>query len=111
MSAPISGRARQQAQIDVLPRRPGVVVARPDVHVAPQPRAFPPDHEGGLRVRLEADEPVDDVRAGLLELAGPDDVRLFVEAGLDLDQDHDLLALLGGPDQVAARSAKSPLVR
>ncbi len=50
---------------------------------------------------LEPDESVDDVGAGLLELAGPDDVRLLVEAGLDLDEDDDLLALLGGPDEVA----------
>ena len=39
------------------------------------------------------------MRAGPLQLAGPDDVRLLVEAGLDLDEDHDLLAALGGPDE------------
>ena len=37
---------------------------------------------------------------GSLELPSPVDVRLLVEAGLDLDEDDDLLALLGGPDEV-----------
>ena len=61
-------------------------------------------------MRLETDEPVDDVGARLLELACPDDVRLFVEARLDLDEDDDLLALLRGPDQVRT-IGESPLVR
>jgi hypothetical protein len=52
-------------------------------------------------VGLEADQPVDDMRAGLLELACPDDVGLFVEAGLDLDEDHDLLVPLRGGYQVS----------
>ena len=50
-------------------------------------------------MRLEPDQPVDDVRAGPLQLARPDDVRLFVEASLDLDEDHDLLAAFGRPDE------------
>ena len=48
---------------------------------------------------LEADESVDDVAAGLLELAGPVDVGLLVEARLDLHDREDLLALLGRRDQ------------
>ena len=52
-------------------------------------------------MRLEADQPVDDVGAGLLELAGPIDVRLLIETGLDLDQDYDLLAALCRGDEVA----------
>ena len=52
-----------------------------------------------LAVRLEADQPVDDVAAGVLELAGPLDVGLLVEAGLDLDEHQHLLAGLGGVDQ------------
>ena len=60
---------------------------------------------------LQPDEAVDDVGARLLQLAGPDDVRLLVEAGLDLDEDDDLLAALGGPDQVAhdRRVARRPV--
>ena len=50
-------------------------------------------------MRLEPDQAVDDVRAGPLQLARPDDVRLLVEARLDLDQDDDLLAALGGADE------------
>ena len=62
-------------------------------------------------MRLEADQPVDDMRPRLLELAGPVDVRLLVEAGLDLDQDDDLLAALSGGDQVAhdGRVAAGPI--
>ena len=76
-----------------------VVVAGADVEVAAEPRALAADDERDLRVRLEPDEAVHDVRAGLLEAAGPDDVVLLVEAGLDLDQDDDLLALLRRADQ------------
>ncbi len=50
-------------------------------------------------MRLEPHQPVDDVHAGLLQLARPADVGLLVEAGLDLHQRHDLLAGLGGVDQ------------
>ena len=78
--------------------------------VPAQPRALAPDDERGLGVGLEPDEPVDDVGAGPLQLARPDDVRLLVEAGLDLDQDDDLLAALGRPDQ-RRTIGESPLVR
>ncbi len=37
--------------------------------------------------------------AGPLQLTGPPDVRGLVEPGLDLHQDDDLLAGLGGGDQ------------
>jgi hypothetical protein len=50
-------------------------------------------------VGLEADQAVDDVRTGPLQLAGPDDVGFLVEAGLDLDQHDDLLAALRRADQ------------
>jgi hypothetical protein len=43
-------------------------------------------------VGLEPNGSVDDVHAGLLELARPDDVVLLVEARLDLDEDQHLLA-------------------
>ena len=89
----------QQPEVDVLPGGLGVVVARPDVDVAAQPGALAPDDERRLRVGLEPDQAVHDVGAGALQLARPDDVRLFVEAGLDLDQDDDLLAALGRPDE------------
>ena len=90
-SAPIRP-AGQQPEVRVQAGGLGVVVAGPDVDVAAQARALAADDRANLRVGLEADEPVDDVGAGVLELAGPDDVRLLVEAGLDLDEDDDLLA-------------------
>ena len=64
-------------------------------------------------MRLEADQAVDDMGAGALELARPDDVRLLVEAGLDLDEDDDLLAPLGGPDERLddRRIARRPVQR
>ena len=55
----------------------------------PSPRG---GRRGRLRVGLEPDQAVRDVGAGALQLASPDDVRLLVEARLDLDQDDDLLA-------------------
>ncbi len=105
--------AGQQAEVHVQPGGLRVVVAGPDVDVAAQPGALAADDQGGLRVRLEPDQPVDDVGAGALELARPDDVRLLVEAGLDLDQDDDLLAALGGPDQRLhdRRVARRPVQR
>ena len=48
---------------------------------------------------LQSDQAVHDVGPGALQLARPDDVGLFVEAGLDLHQDDDLLALLRSSDQ------------
>src|SRR5450759_602912 len=92
---------RQQSQVRVQPGRAGVVVARANVDVAPQCGAFAPNHERGLGVCLEAHQAVHDVGACMLQLAGPGDVRFFVEAGFDLHQDHDLLAALGGGAEVA----------
>ena len=77
----------------------GVVVARADVGVAPQAVGLVAQHQRQLAVRLEAHDAVDDVAAGALELAGPPDVGLLVEACLDLDQHQDLLAGTGRVDQ------------
>ena len=112
-SAPISGRTGQQPEVHVQPRGLRVVVAGPDVDVAAQPGALAADDERGLGVRLEPDQAVDDVGAGALQLARPDDVRLLVEAGLDLDEDDDLLAALGGADERLddRRVARRPVQR
>ena len=64
--------------------------------VAPDPVPLPADDQRHLRVRLQAQEAVDDVDALAFQGAGPLDVALLVEAGLQLDQDRDLLALLAG---------------
>jgi len=76
-----------------------VVVAGADVGVAAQGVALLADHQRQLAVGLQPDQAVDHMAAGLLQLAGPLDVGLLVEARLDLDQDQHLLAGLGGVDQ------------
>ena len=48
---------------------------------------------------LVLDEAEDDVDAGALQVAGPVEVGLLVEARLDLDQRGDVLAGLGRLDQ------------
>lgn len=90
---------REQPEVFVDAARLRVVVARADVAVVAEHAALFADHEGELAVGLEPDEPVHDVHAGLLELARPRDVRLLVEAGLDLDEGEHLLARLGGVDE------------
>ncbi len=47
-------------------------------------------------MRLQADQPVDDVHAGLLHLPGPGDVVRLVQPGLELHEYRHLLAVLGG---------------
>ena len=57
-----------------------------------------------LGVALEALGAVDDGAAGLLEALGPLDVVLLVEAGAQLHEDGDLLAVLGGVDEALAQA-------
>ena len=89
----------EQAEVLVHARGLGVVVAGTDVGVATDAVGLVADDQRELAVRLEPDQAVDDVAARLLELAGPTDVGLLVEAGLDLDEDQHLLAGLGGVDE------------
>ena len=68
-------------------------------------------------MHLEIGEAVDDVDAGLLERSRPLDVAVLVEARLQLDEAHALLAVLGERDQcrderaVAARPVDGGLHR
>ena len=101
MSAASSASAREQAEVLVDRARLRVVVARADVAVAADRAALVADDEQDLGVRLQADEAVDDVDAGLLQRLRPLDVRLLVEARLQLDERDDLLARLGCPDERA----------
>ena len=78
----------QQPVVLVEPGGARVVVAGADVCVPPDLVALLPDHQRGLAVRLQPDQAVDHVAAGLL-----------VEARLDLDEHHHLLAGLGGVDE------------
>ena len=48
---------------------------------------------------LEPNNAVNNVHASLLELAGPGDVGLLVEAGLNLNQGQNLLARFSGIDK------------
>ncbi len=89
----------QQTEVLVEPGGLRVVVAGADVRVTAQGVTLLPDHQRQLAVRLQPDQAVDHVAAGLLQLAGPLDVGLLVEARLDLDQDQHLLAGLRRVDQ------------
>ena len=91
--------AGQQPQVLVAAGGLGVVVAGADVAVAAQAVGLLAHDEQQLAVRLEADHAVDDVDAGALKLAGPGDIGLLIEAGLDLHDGDDLLAGLGGLDE------------
>jgi len=78
--------------------------------VVAHPVALAAHNEDTLRVRLERRMAVDDVDARLLELLRPLNVRLLVEARLELDQADRLLAALGRADQ-RRTSGESSLVR
>src|SRR5207244_6229085 len=86
----------EQTHVLVEACRHWVVVARARVDVAAYAASLLADHQAQLRVRLEPDDPVHHVTPGLLEEACPSNVALLVEASLDLDEHHDLLASGGG---------------
>ena len=89
----------EQAEVLVQAGGEGVVVAGADVGVPAQPAALAADDQRRLGVHLEVGEAVGDMRARLFQGSRPVDVAALVEAGLELDHAHALLALLGGPDQ------------
>ena len=89
----------EETQVLVRAGGHSVVVARTDVHVPSEDVALAPDDERHLRVHLQVGEAVDDVNAGLLEGARPFDVAVLVEARLQLDEAHALLAVFGALDQ------------
>ena len=90
---------REQAEVGVQPRGLGVVVAGADVQVVADAVALAAHHEHALGVRLQRRVAVDDVDAGLLQLARPLDVGALVEARLELHEADGLLAPLGRADQ------------
>ena len=89
------GPGGEQAEVGVDPGGGRVVVAGGEVHVAADSLGLAADDQRRLAVGLEPDHPVDHVHAGLLQRAGPHDVVLLVEPGLELHQRGDLLAVLG----------------
>ena len=111
-SSPIVAVGGHEAEVGVEARGLVVVVAGAEVHVAPDAVLRAPHHQADLGVGLVAADAVDDVGPRLLQAARPADVRLLVEAGHQLHEDRDLLALLGGAHQrlhhrrVAARAVE-----
>ena len=91
--------AREQPEVAVHTARPRIVVARGEVAVAANAVGLLTNDEAGLAVNLQAGATIDHVRAHLLERSSPPDVRLLVEARLELDEDGDLLAVLDGGAQ------------
>ena len=67
--------------------------------MTPSRVALAPDQERELRVGLQAEHAVDDLRPGLLEPLGPVDVRFLVEARHQLDHDRHFLAAARRLDQ------------
>ena len=65
------GAAGEEAEVGVDPGGGRVVVAGAEVDVAADAVVLAADDQGGLAVGLQADHPVDDVDAGLLERRGP----------------------------------------
>src|SRR5262245_12912969 len=89
----------EQTRVRVKTRSDRVVIPRRQVDVASQGVAFLTNDESHLRMRLQADHPINDVRSGLLQPSRPQNVVLFVESRLELDQHGDLFPAFGGFDQ------------
>ena len=96
---PDLGGCREQTDVLVQSRGLSVVIASPDVAIAPDGRTLAAHHQAGLAVRLESDVSVDHVHARLLKGSRPADVGLLVEARLDLHHCDYLFAGLGGGDE------------
>src|SRR3546814_5211604 len=69
------------------------------MHVCAEALSLPAHHHRHLGMGLQVDEAVDDLDAGALQVARPADVRLLVEARLELDQRGHRLAPFGRLDQ------------
>ncbi len=69
----------KRPKIGIKPRGRGIVIARGQVHVAAQTIVIAPHHERDLGVDLVIDDAVNDVDAGLLQTARPEDVVGLVE--------------------------------
>ena len=95
------GVGGEDPEVGVQARGLRVVVARADVRVVAHAGPFAAGDQRALGVRLQRRDAVDDVDARLLEPLRPDDVRLLVEARLELHHADRLLAALGGVDQRA----------
>src|SRR5581483_1838769 len=72
--------AGQQADVRIKPRGGGIIIPRSEMDVAPDGVFVPADDQANLRMDFVAHEAIDDVHAGLFELARPLDVVGLIEA-------------------------------
>ena len=76
-----------------------VVVTGAKVDVAADVARFAAENEADLGVGLEVFHAIDDLCSGALEFVGAVEVAGLVEAGLELDEDGDVLAVFRSADQ------------
>ena len=93
------GACRDERQVGVELGRLLVVIARAELRDVLDAVVGLAGDAADLAVHLVVAETVDDVASGLLESLRPFDVVALVEAGAQLEQRGDLLAVLGGVDE------------
>lgn len=81
--------AGEERQVGVNLGRDRVIISSTVVDVWTETAAFLTDDKRHLRVGFQFDEAVNDLHAGALQVPGPSNVALFVEAGLELDERGD----------------------
>ena len=89
----------EDAQVRVKARGARIVIAGAEMQIVAQFVAVAADDHQHLAVGLESDHAVDDVHAGFLQPARPEDVVGLVKARAELDQHGDLLAVLRRADE------------
>ena len=91
--------AGKEREVGVNLRGLRVIIAGAKMGVGAQALRLAAHDEADLGVRLEVDEAVHHGSAGALQRLGDFEVRLFVEARLELDDGGDVLAGFGGGDE------------
>lgn len=91
----------QIGDIAVEARGRRIVIAGGQVDVATDHAELATDHQRDLAMGLEPDQAVDHVHARFLQHTRPRDVAAFVEAGLDLHDRGDLLAVFRSANEGA----------
>ncbi len=98
------GIGGEKPEVRVLPRRAQMIVAGAEMRVLHEahpavPIGLASRQQRELRVRLEAEYAVNDLRPGALQPLGPIDVRFLVEARKQLDDHGHFLAAPRGVEQ------------
>ena len=91
--------AGEHSQVGVDLRGRGVVVAGAQVDIPAELGSLLPDHQRHLAMGFQVEKPVHDMHAGPFHLPCPVDVVVLVEAGLQLHDGGDILALVRRVDQ------------